>query len=238
MKSTKASDSSKDLEKIVDEPIEDVSLVIVHVNEFYETNGCSVAKILEQRLAKNVYEHAAHNQSYLADHFSIGWGSSGNRYFNFEIDQIRYHIVDNETSPGNYDIENLQGSRLIMLGGYAGACHKKATDKAAQILYGLMQSGNIGELHLPADMIAGESEGYEGGDTWPDIIKNPSVLRSYEAVLKDLKKSYFVSFDRKVTSMDMSIDEPTIHLAIWSSSDQLVSYMRNHDRLKIDEVAR
>jgi hypothetical protein len=231
--------SSKGLEHIVQvEPLSDVSLVIVHVNEHYDSVQCSkapISKLLEARVASHVYEHSAFNESFLASSLGLDWRQN-RKYEDFELNRINYHIIDNETDPKNYEIQSLQGRRLIIVGGGVDNCHKSVSDAATKQLYESLLTAKVNELHLPVDCIYKSDEGYEGGDTWPDIIHNYNPLLTYTVIMKKTGKSYLASVDRKVVQIDMSVEEPTLHLAVWTSSDKMISYLRNHDRLKLNEA--
>ena len=72
-KETKASDSSTKLEDRLD-PLHDVALVIVHVNDHYGSVVCCknpIKNILNARVASNVYEHVSHYQSFLGSEIGV-----------------------------------------------------------------------------------------------------------------------------------------------------------------------
>ena len=235
-----AGGSSVKLEEIVQaEPLADVSLVIVHVNEHYGSHECCeqpVKALLDSRVASHVYEHAAYRQSFLKDVVGINW-RGGKRYADYELDGINYHIVDNETDPGNYHIEQLQGRRLIVVGGGIEDCHKAASEAASQQLYS-SRAYKVREIHFPADCVYRTEEDGKEGDVWLEshIAFNLKALGKYVSIMQQSGRSYMVSIDRRVVAMDMSPEEPTLHLAVWTSSDKMVRYLRNHERLSLRKV--
>src|SRR3989344_7454602 len=93
------------------EPLLDVSLMIVHVNQHYGSLDCCtdpIKKLIQNKIAKNIYEHSAWNDSFLQRTIGLKW-NPGKKYMYFEFDGINYHIIDNETDAGNYHVETLKG---------------------------------------------------------------------------------------------------------------------------------
>lgn len=246
MKMNKGSDSSKKLEGIVKaEPLPDVALIIVHVNKEYGSFDCCerpIRKLMEAGIASHVYEHAAYYQSFLKEVLGLDWDNKNKndpRYANFECKGVNYHIIDNQTNPGNYEVENLNGRRLIIVGGGVDNCHKKASDAAAQHLYNVLKTAKIREIHLPADCIFESEIESDCGESYLDssITSNYSALGNYVKIMQKAGRSCLASIDRKVVDMDMSIEVPTLHLAVWTSTDDMLSYLRNHERLSLQRSA-
>jgi len=234
------SGSSKKLEgKILATPLRDVSLVIVHVNDEYESLACCegrIRRLMDERIAAHVYEHSTYGESILKKILGLDWEGglrTASRYADYDINGIFYHIVDNETDPGNYDIENLYGRRLIIVGGSLDNCHRSASRAAAQYLYDIFKGDQIREVHLPADCIYKTDIKSDSGDSWLDsnITHDYKTMQAYIEIMKKVGRSYFVSLDRLLTSADFSVEEPTLHLAVWTSTDKMVDYLRNNRRL-------
>lgn len=223
-------------------PSPEVSLVIVHVNEHYESlSVCEndVRKLLEARVALNVYEHSAYYQSVLAEILGLTWPKTREnnpRYTPFQIDGIFYHIVDNETIPGNYEIDGLQGRRLIVIGGGIDYCHKLACASAAGQLIKTVPD-KVSEIHIPIDCLYESSKGYDCGEYYLQVsgVADCSKLLGYAEIMAASNISNFVSIDGRILNMNASFEEPTLHLAIWSSSDIMISYLRNKERLRLKE---
>ncbi len=216
------------------QPSQDTSLVIVHVNNYYGSECVcfdSILHLLEERIASIVYEHASHDEAFLEKYLGTPF-NRGQRYSAYDGLGIHYCMVDNETDPGNYRIDPITGRRFIMVGGGLGNCHKKATETLVDQLYE-NNPDKVSEIHLPADIVYSPTEGYEGGDRWLEgVIKNDiSGLRAYSEVFGD--RSYLMSVDKRIVDSNVSFEEPTIHLAVWSNLGKMMDYVKKKERLKI-----
>ncbi len=242
-----ASDSSQSLETRL-EPLPDVSIVIVHVNEHYESIGCcsiALKKLLEARVAKDVYEHSAYHESFLQEEIGLQWNpkrGESPRYSDFELEGIRYHIVDNETVPGDYTIDNVQGRRFIVVGGSVGNgnCHELASERLAEQIFGILVANNVRELHFPLHCIYKSEIGYDSGEEYMDayIASDPKIVLGYTAHIKEAGRSFIATLDRQVVDMSLSFEEPTLHLAAWTSIKDMVSYLRNHEKLVLRKASQ
>lgn len=242
-KTTRPSDSSSGLESIVKAtPLQDVSLVIVHVDEHYGSVECcsdNLKQLLGSRVAANVYEHSAWGESFLHNEVGIDWNpqpKERKRYTECTVDGIKYCIVDNETKPGDYHVDPLEGRRLILVGGNAYHCHQLATTAALKYLFEKVITDKVREVHLPADCIyhAGFSFIEDEGDARSYLIRSVSQMIDYRKLAG--QRSHIISVNRKVVSMDASFEEPTLHLALWNSFGDMVNYLRNHERLTLKEA--
>lgn len=236
MLQTKASDSSQVLEARL-EPIPNVALVIVHVNDHYESvDVCEkpIKQLLEARVASHIYEHASHYQSFLRTTAGVKpeWKQ---RYTSVEQDGINYCIINNETDPGNYDIAQLSERRLILVGGGLGDCHNRASSAATEYLFSRLRTSKVREIHLPLDSIYTAKQVTFDGELYIDVNLNgkPDDLLKYVNLVKQQGRSYLATVDRKVVAMDMSFEQRTLHLAVWHNSTDMISYLRNKDRLSL-----
>ena len=244
-KSTTASDSSNSqgirglgnacisagsgLEQLVQaEPLPDVSLVIVHVNQHYGSVECcteAINGLLNARIASHVYEHSADHQSFLRDVVGLNH-TPGPKYAHMELDGINYHIVDNETDPGNYHIEGLQGEKVIIVGGGLSHCHKKATEAVVAQLLAQKSSRTI-EIHLPGDCIYKSREGGKEGEHELEgyVSHDYRALGRYSQIMPQMGKGYVASFNGRLLT-------PAMHLAVWSNSKQMIDYLRDNEKLR------
>jgi hypothetical protein len=215
------------LEKIAQqEPLPDTSLVIVHVNRHYGSVECCkepIQKLLDARVASHVYEHSTDHESFLQN--KLGFIPEG-RYSDFELDGVNYHIVDNETDPGNYQIEGLQGEKVIIVGGGISHCHKKATEAVVAQLLAQKPTRSI-EIHLPGDCIYQCREGGREGERElvGYIPHDYRALGKYSQIMPQTGKGYAASFNGRLLT-------PKLHLAVWSSSAHMLEYLRNDEKLR------
>jgi|TARA_Y100000310_G_C20503648_1_gene725293 hypothetical protein len=231
-KTIQASNSSTKLEKVIEGSLADVGIVIVHINEHYASEfiGPSIMDLVDSRVASHVYEHVAWHDSLLRKHKDVPFKKG--RYSTMKSKGIKYTTVNNETDPGNYDIINLNQRRLIFVGGGLGYCHQKASQKAFEQLY-LLSLEKVNEIHFPLDLIYSNSVEYDSGEQYlsANIPGDVQGLMKYASVLSD--QSSLISVDKKVVEMDMSFEKPTLHLAIWHQSKDMLSYLRNHEKLSL-----
>lgn len=233
-KSINPDSSPANLERIVRvEPLSDVSLIIVHVNESFGSVRCCkepLKRLLGERIASHVYEHVDSKKSFLQEYYEIKPLRNGSRYSDIvQNEGIFYRMIFNEKKDETYVIKGMKGNRFIIVGGQIGTCHFATTEAIAKELYSMP---GIHEVHLPIDSIYEDGESYEGGDTEKaaTIVHDIRKLAPYKQILSG--KSYFLSLDEDVIG-SFSIYQPTIHMAFWSSMDNMLNYLRKEERLVI-----
>ena len=87
------------------------------------------------------------------------------------------------------------------------------------------------------DLIYSNSVEYDSGEQYlsASIPWDVQGLMKYASVLND--RSSLISVNKKVVEMDMSFEKPILHLAIWHQSEDMISYLRNHEKLSLKESA-
>jgi hypothetical protein len=166
IKLNQISDSSNGLEACLNEPLRDVSLIIVHVNQHYDSFNCceeQLSKLLKNRVALNVYEHVAWYQSFLQSNLGLDFDTT-KRNTNIRVNGVNYHLINNETRPGDYNINDLNGDRFIIVGGGIGRfCHGSATKNVIDQLFLNVEKTGIKEIHLPLDLLYETQQKSESG---------------------------------------------------------------------------
>ena len=262
---TQPSDSSEVLEARLEEPLADVSLVIVHVHngqyrrtgagtlyyDAYEPMVGPVKGLIEERVASNVFEHCAYNQSVLDNLLKLGW-KPGKRHADFEKDQVNYHLIDNETNPGDYSIP-VVGRRIIFAGGSIANCLKRAGKEQGAELFLNHTGERPKEMHFAVGLLYDFDYVDEEGDFEIRVSQSMGPLYAVHQLYPFLGgKSYFISVDgvipkemvfvsdsrdRSILPFQVSFEEPTMHLALWSSPNLMLDYLRNNQRLTIGDVS-
>lgn len=259
------SDSSEVLEARLEEPLVDVALVVVHVHngqykglgacplhyDAYEPMVGPVQKLIEEKVASNVFEHCAYNQSVLDNLLKLGW-KPGERYTDFEKDGVIYHLIDNETRPGDYSLP-LTGRRIIFAGGSISNCLKRAGWKQGEELFSKDTGERPKEMHFAVGLLYDFEYVDEEGDFEIRVSQSMGPLYAVHQLYPFLGgKSYFISVDgvipkervfisdardRSILPFQVSFEEPTMHLALWSSPNLMLDYLHNNQRLTIGDVS-
>lgn len=227
-------------------PLEDVAIVAVHINSHSRSLQCcsdNLRELLAMKLAGNIYEHSANSQSVLLhDFLNIDWKTQERtlvRTIDFDIEGTNYHVINNEFSKRRYEIPNLRGDRLIVIGGGLEACHKEATKALIKKLDEDTTKADISELHFPADIIyesnSQEEEEEEEDSSGVHLVKDARKLLSY-AELLDSKAGRIISLDGRIKYEDFSPEEKTFHMAFWSCFRDTADYIRNNRRLNFGRL--
>ena len=218
-------------------PLEDVSLVIVHVNNHYGSFDCcreQLNQLLDSRVARYVHEHSAFYESFLEKEvLNLGWAwqkRDKSDHAEFSKNGVTYSSVNHEIDPKNYKIDNLSGKRVIIVGGAVSQCHKSSVERTAEYLYSRLVPGEIGEIHIPVSLTY--TMMLDDNDK-AVLSNNSSSLLDYESVFgcNGKTKDRIISLDSKLVSSCFSPKEPIVHLAIWTELEDMINYLRNNGRI-------